>query len=89
MARVITITDDEGKAIGRFEAPDGATADEIQSHYARYKQQVLARRAQRESERTVPQVAMIMCSICRKPKPARDIGSHVRTEHALGVDKDL
>jgi hypothetical protein len=89
MPRVIVITDDQGKAIGRFEAPDGATADEIRQQYDRYKQELLARRAQREAARTEPQTSQVLCQVCRLPQPARSIGAHVRDKHKLGMDHDI
>lgn len=80
MPRKFQIKDGQGKVIGRFTAPDGATKEEIERVYAKYRQQLLAKRAAKEAARTEPSVGVVICSLCRNPVPADQVGSHVRRE---------
>lgn len=89
MPRKFAIKDGKGNVLGRFTAPDGATKEEIEKHYARFRQELLAKQAAREVARTEPVAGSVICQLCRKPKPADQIGNHVRREaKELGIDID-
>jgi len=90
MPKVVVITDDAGKRLGQFEAPDGAAAEEIAAHYAQVRGALLAARARREAEQTreaemrrvEPVTQKIRCTICWEVQPRDDIARHVKEQHA-------
>lgn len=74
------VRDDNGKPLGAFEAPSGASDATVAAYAAKLRRELLARRAARERRRLEPQSRQIKCTICGNVVPIETIGEHIASD---------